>query len=145
MRFVVQVVRKNCSARQLRTAARVSSYTGLAESVYFFCARPRTTDVGARPMPRSVVTVGQVRKEGKFARANASFQSRSKRALFGGPGRNRRNPHGKRVGRTVDSPRARTQKQRRGKDTPGKRFESSRHGGRRALNGARRSEVHGQR
>jgi hypothetical protein len=33
----------------------------------FFCARPRTTDVGAREMPRTVVTAGQVCKEGKFA------------------------------------------------------------------------------
>jgi hypothetical protein len=34
---------------------------------YIFCARMRTTDVGAREMPRSVVTAGQVCKEGKFA------------------------------------------------------------------------------
>jgi hypothetical protein len=39
----------------------------LRARAYIFCARPRTTDVGARAMPRSVVTEGQACKEGKFA------------------------------------------------------------------------------
>jgi site-specific DNA recombinase len=38
------------------------------ESVHFFCARPRTTDVGAREMPGSVATAGQGCKEGEFAK-----------------------------------------------------------------------------
>jgi hypothetical protein len=32
-----------------------------------FCARPRTIDVGAREMPRSVVTAGLLCNEGQFA------------------------------------------------------------------------------
>ena len=39
----------------------------------FFCARTRTTDVGAREMPGSVVTAEQVCKDGKFAKRIARF------------------------------------------------------------------------
>src|SRR5207245_3227491 len=39
----------------------------------FFCARPRTTDVGAREMPRSVLTAGPLCNEGKFAKEFARF------------------------------------------------------------------------
>src|SRR2546427_10100735 len=39
----------------------------------FFCARPRTTDVGAREMPRSVVTAGPFCKGSEFAKETARF------------------------------------------------------------------------
>src|SRR5437870_13904757 len=39
----------------------------------FFCARTRTTDVGAREMPRSVVTAGPLCNESEFAKKMARF------------------------------------------------------------------------
>src|SRR5207245_10814398 len=39
----------------------------------FFCARPRTTDVGARAMPRSVVTAGPLCNESEFAKRIGRF------------------------------------------------------------------------
>ena len=57
----------------LHETSRLTRHFPACESVHFFCARMRTTDVGAREMPRSVVTAEQVCKEGKFAEKIACF------------------------------------------------------------------------
>jgi hypothetical protein len=54
-------------------ASRSTRHFPARESVHFFCARPRTIDVGAREMPRSVVTAGPLCNEGQFAEKIARF------------------------------------------------------------------------
>jgi hypothetical protein len=52
---------------------KIVATVALRARAYIFCARPRTIDVGAREMPRSVVTAGPLCNEGQFAEKIARF------------------------------------------------------------------------
>jgi hypothetical protein len=53
-----------------KTSLETSRWTrhSLRARADIFCAQLRTSDVGARETPRSVVTAGPLCKEGKFAK-----------------------------------------------------------------------------